>query len=103
MSEQEPTWAEAFSRVREALDRNDTPQAKIEYAQRMKDAFDIHTSECHRIREAMPTTHEESRSMGYWGNEVLEKHRQCCALQSWYDPKKRMYRWFRPQDGWRRP
>lgn len=89
MSEQEPTWAEAMSRVKAAMGASDER--------------DVHAAECHRIREAMPTTYETSRSMGYWGNDVLEKHRQCCALQSWYDPKKRMYRWFRPEDGWRKP
>lgn len=68
-----------------------------------RDGKAIHEVECLRIREAMPTTYETSRNMGYWGNDALEKHRQCCALQSWWDPKKRMYRWFRPEDGWRKP
>lgn len=51
---------------------------------------------CDRIRAAMPTTFTDSRTMGDWGDEVMNRHRDCCRLQSWWDPKAKRYKWYRP-------
>lgn len=50
---------------------------------------------CDRIRAAIPTTFTESRTMGDWGDEVMNRHRDCCRLQSWYDPKAKRFKWYR--------
>lgn len=51
--------------------------------------------DCERIRAAVPTTFADSRTMGDWGDEVMNRHRDCCRLRSWWDPKARRYRWYR--------